>query len=470
MATGCAVAGAPALTGDSSTMAEKIEAYVSENRERFIEELKELMRFPSISAQSKHDADTRACAEWLVAHFQKLGLEASLIDVGGQPIVRAQAKGKSTKRVMVYGHYDVQPEDPLDQWQTPPFEPTIRDGILYGRGATDDKGQVFTHVKAVESLLAIDGELPCEVLFLLEGEEESGGDALARYVRQAKDELKPDVVIVSDSTMYDANTPAITYGLRGMAACEFTVTGADKDVHSGAYGGGIANPAMVLARILAACVGPDGKVLVPHFYDDVAPLEQWESDSMKKLAFDDQAFVGELNVSRPHGEAGFSTLERIWMRPTFEINGIYGGYTAEGAKTIIPASATVKISARLVPHQHPARIAELIAEHVRSVCPDTVRLEMSKFATCPPVLFDVNNPTFRAAQEALQQGFGSESVFIRCGGSIPVVSTFVEQLGCPVVLMGFGLDSDGPHSPNEHFSLDSFIKGTKAAAHLLRTI
>lgn len=451
-------------------MAEKIEAYVSENRERFIEELQELMRFPSVSAQRKHDGDTRACAEWLVAHFQKLGLEASLVDVGGQPIVRAQAKGKTARRVMVYGHYDVQPEDPLDQWQTPPFEPTIRDGILYGRGSTDDKGQFFAHVKAVESLLETDGELPCEVLFLLEGEEESGGDALARYIRQAKDELKPDVVIVSDSTMYDEKTPAITYGLRGMAGFEFTVKGPDRDVHSGAYGGGIANPAMVLAQILAACVAPDGKVLIPHFYDDVAPLEQWESESMARLAFDEKAFVGELNVPRPHGEAGFSTLERIWMRPTFEINGICGGYTKEGAKTIIPASATVKISARLVPHQDPARIAERIAEHVRSVCPDTVRLEMSEFATCPPVLFDVNVPAFRAAEEALRQGFGSEPVFIRCGGSIPVVSTFVEQLGCPVVLMGLGLDSDGPHSPNEHFSLDSFIRGTKAAAHLLRTI
>ena len=451
-------------------MADKTEAYIDANQERFIEELKEWMRIPSVSAQRAHDPDTRACAEWLVAHFQGLGLEASLMEKGGQPIVRAHGKGKSSRRVMIYGHYDVQPEDPLDQWQTPPFEPTIRDGILYGRGSTDDKGQVFTHIKAVESLLKTEGELPCDVLFLLEGEEECGGDSLAHYVRDAKDELKPDVVIVSDSTMYDANTPAITYGLRGMVMFEFTVKGPCRDVHSGSYGGAIANPAMVLAQILSACVTPNGKVLIPHFYDDVAPLEDWEAESLSKLGFDEQAFVAEVEAPRPHGEAGHSTLERIWMRPTFEINGMYGGYTGDGSKTIVPASATVKVSVRLVPHQDPARIRDLIAEHIRSVCPDTVRLELSDFATSPPVLFDVNDPTFRAAQEALRRGFGSESTFIRCGGSIPVVSTFVEHLGCPVVLMGFGLDSDGPHSPNEHFSLDSFIRGTKAAAHLLRTI
>ncbi|MHC4521080.1 MAG: dipeptidase, partial [Planctomycetota bacterium] len=427
-------------------MADRIEAYIDANQERFIEELKELMRIPSVSAQRAHDGDTRACAEWLVGHFQALGLEADLVEKGGQPIVRAVGKGKRSRRVMVYGHYDVQPEDPLDQWQTPPFEPTIRDGILYGRGSTDDKGQVFTHIKAVESLLKIEGELPCDVLFLLEGEEECGGESLARYVEEAKDELKPDVVIVSDSTMYDANTPAITYGLRGMVMFEFTVKGPDRDVHSGSYGGAIANPAMVCAHMLSACVAPDGKVLIPHFYDDVAPLEGWEAESLAKLGFDEQAFVGELNVTRPHGEAGRSTLERVWMRPTFEINGMYGGYTGDGSKTIVPAAATAKISCRLVPHQDPARVRDLVAKHIRSVCPDTVRLELSDFATSPPVLFDVNDPTFRAAQEALRQGFGSESTFIRCGGSIPVVSTFVEHLGCPVVLMGFGLDSDGPHS------------------------
>ncbi len=449
-------------------MTDRIEAYIDANQNRFVEEVKQFMRFPSVSAQRQHDGDTRACAQWVTDHFKSLGFDARLIDVGGQPIVRASAKGKSSKRVMIYGHYDVQPEDPISQWQTPPFEPTVRDGILYGRGSTDDKGQVFTHVKAVETLLKTEGQLPCEIIFLLEGEEESGGDALARYVTQAKDELKPDVIIISDSTMYDENTPAITYGLRGIVAFEFTVRGPNADVHSGAYGGAIANPAMVLAQMLAACVSPDGKILIPHFYDDVAPLEKWESEMFRKLAFNDEGLMREVNVPRLHGEAGRSTLERLWTRPTFEVNGIFGGYQGQRSKTIIPATATAKVTCRLVPHQDPARIRDLVFQHIRSICPETVRLEINEFGASPPVLFDVDNPAIRAAQEALRKGFGHDTAFIRCGGSIPVVSTFVEQLGCPVILMGFGLDSDRPHGPNEHFSLDSFIRGTKAAAHLLR--
>jgi len=451
-------------------MTDRIETYIDANRNRFIEELKQWMRFPSVSAQRDHDGDTRACAEWLRDHLKGLGFKAQLVDIGGQPIVRASMKGKSSRCVMIYGHYDVQPEDPRDQWQTPPFEPTIKDGILYGRGATDDKGQVFTHVKAVESLLKTEGRLPCEVVFLLEGEEESGGDALGRYVTQVKNELRPDAIVISDTTMYDEKTPAITYGLRGIVAFEFTVKGPASDVHSGAYGGAIANPAMVVAQILAQCVSRDGKVLVPHFYDDVAPLEDWERESFRKLAFDEKALTRELDVPRLHGEPGYSALERLWARPTFEINGIFGGYQGQRSKTIIPASATAKLSVRLVPHQDPDKIRDLIFNHIRSVCPDTVRLELTQFGASPPVLFDVNNPAIRASQEALRRGFGHDAVFIRCGGSIPVVNTFVEQLGCPVLLMGFGLDSDRPHGPNEHFSLDSFIRGTKAAAALLRMV
>lgn len=451
-------------------MADSVEAYIDQNQGRFVEELKEFMRFPSVSAQRAHDKDTRACAEWVVAQLKGLGFEAGLVDVGGQPIVRALRKGKTSKRVMIYGHYDVQPEDPVAEWKTPPFEPTVRDGTLYGRGATDDKGQVWAHVKAVESLIKAEGDLPCEVLFLLEGEEESGGDALPRYVQQAKDEIKPDVVVISDSTMYDANTPALTYGLRGIIALEFTVRGPAADLHSGAYGGGIANPAMVVAQILAKCVGSDGKILVPGFYDDVVPLQDWERESFAKLKFDDAAMAKELNVPRPHGEPGYTTLERLWARPTFEVNGIFGGYQGQRSKTIIPAWATAKVTCRLVSNQDPARVHKAVVDHIRNVCPDTVRIEINDFGASPPVLFDVNNPTIRAAQEALKKGFGHDATFIRCGGSIPVVSTFVDHLGCPVILMGFGLDSDGPHSPNEHFSLDSFVKGTKSAMHMLRMI
>ncbi len=451
-------------------MTDRVETYIDANRNRFIEELKQWMRFPSVSAQRDHDGDTRACAEWLRDHLKSLGFEAELVDIGGKPIMHAFKKGKSPRRVMIYGHYDVQPEDPIDQWQTPPFEPTVKDGILYGRGATDDKGQVFTHVKAVESLLKAEGELPCEVVFLLEGEEESGGDALGRYVTQARAELKPDAIVISDTTMYDEKTPAITYGLRGIVAFEFTVKGPSTDVHSGAYGGAIANPAMVVAQILAQCVSREGKVLIPHFYDDVTPLADWERESFRKLNFDEGALARELDVPRLHGESGYSALERLWARPTFEVNGLFGGYQGQRSKTIIPAFATAKVSVRLVPHQDPDRIRDLAFEHIRSVCPDTVRLELTQFGASPPVLFDVNNPMIRASQEALRRGFGRDAVFIRCGGSIPVVNTFVEQLGCPVILMGFGLDSDRPHGPNEHFSLDSFIRGTKAAASLLHMV
>jgi len=449
---------------------DRVEAYIEANQERFLDELKQFMRFPSVSAQRAHDGDTRACAEWLRDHFRELGLEAELVDVGGQPIVKARGAGRSNRRIAVYGHYDVQPEDPIDLWQSPAFEPTVRDGKLYGRGAVDDKGQLFAHVKAIESLLKTIGELPCEILFLVEGEEESGGEALGRYVRQARDEIKPDALIISDTTMYDEETPAITYALRGILTFEFTVRGPSHDLHSGAYGGAVVNPAIVLARILASCSGPDGRILIPRFYDDVAPLAEWEAEEFRRLELDSDALAREVGVPRADGEVGRSTLERLWARPTFEVNGLFGGYQGGGAKTIIPASATAKISSRLVPHQDPVRIREAVVEHLRSVCPDTVRLEISDFAMSPPVLFDVDNPALHAARDALQRGFGREAVFIRCGGSIPVVSTFVEQLACPVVLMGFGLDSNRPHSPNEHFRLTDFLRGTKSAAHLLRTI
>ena len=451
-------------------MADRIKAYIDANQGRFIEELKQFMRFPSVSAQRQHDGDTRACAEWIRGHLQGLGFEARLVDIGGQPIVRASAKGKSSKRVMIYGHYDVQPEDPLGAWQTPPFEPTIREGILYGRGATDDKGQVFTHVKAVETLLKIEGQLPCEVTFLLEGEEESGGDALARYVKQAREELKPDVIVISDSTMYDENTPALTYGLRGIVAFEFTVKGPASDVHSGAYGGAIANPAMVLAHVLADCVAPDGKVLVPHFYDEVAPLEDWERESYRKLRFDDQALARELNIPKLHGEAGYSTLERLWARPTFEVNGLLSGFTGEGAKTVLPAVAMAKVSMRLVPDQDPAKIASLFEAHLKKIAPRTVEVKVTNMHGGKPWMASLDNPYVQAAGRAIEKGFGKTPVFTREGGSIPVVATFQEVLGLPSVLFGVGLPDDRIHAPNEKLDLANFHNGVIAAAFLYNEI
>ena len=447
-------------------MTDVIKNYINSHQDRFIEELQEYLRFPSVSAQRSHDADCRACAQWLQQHFQSIGLDCSLEDQGGQPIVVARKKGKSDKRVVIYGHYDVQPEDPLDQWQTQPFEPIIKDEIIYARGATDDKGQLWAHVKAVEAILNTDGELPCEVVFLLEGEEESGGDALGRYVRGPGKDLNPDAVVISDGDMYDETTPAITYGLRGILAFEVTVKGRAFDLHSGAYGGAVANPAMMLVRMLSQCVSPDGKILIPGFYDAVRPISDWEAENIRSLDFNDELLLRDTQSPALHGEPGYNTLERLWARPTFEINGIYGGYQGQHSKTIIPAHATAKISVRLVPEQSPEHIRDLIFDYLRSICPDSVTLDLTYTASGPPVVYDVTTPAMQAAQAALQSGFNADAKFIRTGGSIPIVSTFSDQWHCPVILMGLGLDSDGPHSPNEHFSLKNFFKGIQASVDL----
>jgi len=345
-------------------MLDQIEAYIAAHRDRFLDELKQWLRFPSVSAQRDHDTDTLACAEWIKDHLGGLGLEVRLIDRGGKPIVWARAQGKAGRPAVIYGHYDVQPEEPVDQWKTRPFEPVIQEGFICARGASDDKGQVFAHVKAVEALLRTGSPLPCDIVFLLEGEEECGGDALPRYIREEKD-LRPRAVIVSDSSMYDERTPAMTYGLRGIAALEITLRGPAKDVHSGSYGGAVANPAVVLSRLIAQCIGPDGKILVPGLYDDVVPVRAWEKENLQRLAFDDEVLKRELAVPHLFGEDGYSTLERLWARPTFEINGLFGGYTGQGAKTIVPASATAKVSLRLVPRQDPAKVRSLVLDHIR---------------------------------------------------------------------------------------------------------
>ena len=446
------------------------DTYVDEHKDRFVEELKAFLRFPSVSAQRARDADTTACAQWLRTHLADLGLEAELVDQGGQAIIVARGAGASDRRVAVYGHYDVQPEDPVDLWDNGPFDPIVKDNVIYARGATDDKGQFFAHVKAVETLLQTEKRLPCEVVFLIEGEEESGGEALARYVRSTGKDLNPHALIISDGDMYDAKTPAITYGLRGIVTFEVTLKGPSHDLHSGGYGGAVANPAMVLAQILARCLSPEGKVTIPGFYDEVVTLKDWEVENIRKLRFDDQTLVRDTGVPQLHGEPGHSSLERLWSRPTFEINGIYGGYQGQLTKTIVPSQAAAKISVRLVPDQDYAQMRDRVFDYIRSICPDTVSLEITEFGGGPPVFFDTETPTMRVALDALEHGYGVKPVFIRTGGSIPIVTTFAKQWGCPVILMGLALDSDCPPSPNEHFSLDSFVKGIKASAHLLKTI
>ena len=463
-------------------MIEKAIEYIDANKARFIEELGEFLRFPSISSQSAHANDVMDCARWLKNHLENIGLDARLIESAGHPIVEAiclsKGSGQSNRKLILYGHYDVQPADSSEQgqdalateeqWQSPPFVATIRDGFIYGRGTSDDKGQLFAHVKAVESLIGTCGQLPCDVRFLIEGEEESGGTSLQNYVKAEKANLAADATVISDTAMYDERTPAITYGLRGLLGMEVTVRVANRDLHSGAFGGAIGNPAVALAQTIAACMGPSGNVVIPGFYDQVRPLEDWEKRNIQKLGFDEGKLASEVGSAAGFGEKGRSALERIWARPTFEVNGLLGGYTGNGIKTVIPSRASAKISMRLVPDQQPQKVFELVAQHIKSKCPAFARMEIEgPSSATPPVLFDVSNPAIQVARDALKFGFGAEPVFIRCGGSIPVANTFWRELQKPVVLMGFGLDSDGAHSSNERFKIESFINGAKTSAYFI---
>jgi acetylornithine deacetylase/succinyl-diaminopimelate desuccinylase-like protein len=443
--------------------------YIEQNQERFVCELKSFLRFASVSAQTAHHEDVSACAVWLANHLAGIGLESRIIDTPGNPIVWARAAGDPAKRIIIYGHYDVQPAEPREKWNTSPFDAQVADGYIVARGATDDKGQLFAHVKAVESLLRSGKRLGCEVVFLIEGEEECGGNSLETYVKEHASELAAQAVIVSDSSMYD-DIPAITYGLRGTIGFEIIVKGPERDVHSGSFGGAVPNPAVVLANILARCVDSEGTVLIPGFYDNVRPLEKWEQENLKRLAHDDIAFSRNLGIKKTFGDPAIGTLEKLWARPTFEINGIYGGYAGQGGKTIIPSQAGAKISCRVVGDQNPDTLAPKIIEFIKSVCPENVELSFIGPGWSYPVLFDTSHAYINSAAAALKAGFGKEPVFIREGGSIPVVQTFGRELKCPVILMGFGHELDGAHSPNERFKIASFINGAKTSASFLQKI
>ena len=447
---------------------QKTLEYIEQNKEQFLKELEELLRFPTVSTQDSHKKDIADCAGWLKEHFESLGLEAEVIETAGHPIVQAKTKGQSSKRLIIYGHYDVQPEDPIEQWNSKPFEPEVRDGHIFARGASDDKGQFFAHVKAIEAILKTNRTLPCEIIFLIEGEEESGGTALAKYIYEQKENLDCDAVIVSDSNMYDEVTPAITYCLRGIVSLEVTVKGPNVDVHSGAFGGAVGNPICALTNILSKCQSADGKINIPGFYDDVKILADCEKENIKKLNYDDSGLLKRFGLKNTFGSADISTLEKLWSQPTFDINGIYGGYSGQGSKTVIPSSATAKITMRLVPDQKPEKIGNLAIDYIKSICPDFVDIEIDGPAFCAePIRFDVNDPMIKAGAKALEKGFGAEAVFIGCGGSIPVVDDFWQQLKKPVILMGFGLDSDAVHSPNENFKIENFINAIKTSAYFL---
>ena len=440
------------------------DAYLTAHREEHLKQLMELLRIPSISALSEHKADVRRAAEWLAREMRRIGLHrVEVMETGGHPVVHAErmdCPGGPT--ALIYGHYDVQPVDPVDLWTTPPFEPTIRDGKLYARGASDDKGQVFMHLKVIEALLAVEGRLPVNVKLLIEGEEESGSENLERFVSAHADLLKADVVVISDTALYARGVPSLTYALRGLAALEVHVVGAKGDLHSGAFGGAAPNAAQALARLLATLHRPDGAVAVEGFYDQVRPLSQEERDSFAALQFDEQAFMADLGVTALPGEPGYTALERLWARPTLEINGIFGGFQGEGTKTVIPCRAGAKITCRLVPDQDPERVLDAVEAHLKAHCPPGVKVEVRRGGGAPAVITPIDHPAIQAAMQALTEAYGAEARFIRSGGSIPVVGTFQRVLGAPIVMMGFSLEEENFHAPDEHFHLENFDAGMRA--------
>ncbi len=441
--------------------------YLEDRHHQFEEDLCELLRIPSVSADRQFAPEVRRAAQWVADQLQSLGLKVELIETERHPLVYAESPPVPGAPVaLVYGHFDVQPPDPLDEWISPPFEPTERDGNLYARGATDDKGQMLTHIKSVQAWMETQGRLPLQVKFLIEGEEEVGSQSLHQYLERHSDRLACDVVVISDTSMFGRDQPAITYGLRGIAYYELRLTGPKQDLHSGTFGGAVMNPANALTKMLAALIDDQGRIQVPGFYDDVVPLTDRERKQFAELPFDEEAFRRQLGVTALAGEVGYSTLERRWARPTFDINGLFSGYQAEGAKTVLPAKAGAKFSFRLVPNQDPKKITQALEAYLKNLCPPGIVMELEDMHGAPGVRTSLESPYMAAAAKAVEQGFGKPPVFICEGGSIPIVLDFQQKLGADVLLLGWGLDDDNTHSPNEKFRLADFHRGIKASCHL----
>ena len=439
---------------------DKAKLYIEANKERFINELFELLRIPSVSAEAARKPDMLRCAEWLAAALVEAGADrAEVMPTEGNPVVYAEKiVDPKAKTVLVYGHYDVMPVDPREEWRTDPFEPTIENGRIRGRGADDDKGQLWMQVKAFEAMCAT-GTLPCNVKFMLEGEEEIGSESLYGFCRQNKKLLKADIILVSDTSMLSMETPSITCGLRGLTYMEVEVTGPDKDLHSGLFGGAVANPANVLARLVAGLVDSEGRVTIPGFYDDVRALTPAERRAFNKAPFDLAAYKRSLQIGAVEGEAGFTTLERTGIRPSLDVNGIWGGYTGEGTKTVIPSKASAKISMRLVPNQDYCKIAKLFEKHFRKMAPKSVRVEVKFLHGGMPYVAPTDMPAYKAAERAVTEAFGRKPLPFYSGGSIPIISGFESILGIKSLLLGFGLAEDAIHSPNESYGLEQFYKG-----------
>ncbi|MCL4847992.1 MAG: dipeptidase [Acidobacteria bacterium] len=446
--------------------------FINTHRDHYVDELKHLLAIPSISALPEHAADVRRCAEWCAAHLTQIGLQnVELLETPGNPIVYADWLGApGAPTILFYGHYDVQPVDPLDLWQSPPFEATVRDGEIYARGAADDKGQVFMHFKALEAHLKQTGRLPVNIKVVIEGEEEVGSRNLDDFVEANRDRLTADVVVISDTSMFDRGVPSICYGLRGLAYFQIDVTGTNTDLHSGQFGGAVANPAIVLAQILAQMKDRGGRIKIPGFYDDVVDLTEEERAEYKKLPFNDRAYMKGLGAPKLFGESGYTTLERASARPTFEINGLLSGFTGTGAKTVLPATAMAKVSMRLVPNQDPVKVADQFEAYLKKITPKTVKLSLTRMQGGKAWKTTLDNPYVQAAARAIEIGFGKAPVFTREGGSIPVVGTFQDVLGLPSVLFGVGLPDDRIHAPNEKLDLMNFHNGIIASACLYEEI
>ena len=439
---------------------DKVKLYIDQNKDRFISELFELLRIPSISAVSEHKPDMQRCAEWLAAALVKAGADrADVMPTDGNPVVYAEKiVDPKAKTVLVYGHYDVMPVDPREEWRTEPFEPVIENGRIRGRGADDDKGQLWMHAKAFEAMCATDS-LPCNVKFMLEGEEEIGSASLYGFCEEHKELLAADIILVSDTSMLSMDTPSITCGLRGLTYMEVEVSGPNKDLHSGLFGGAVANPANVLARLVAGLIDENGRVTIPGFYDDVRELTDDERRAFNRAPFDIAEYKRALQIGDVEGEAGFTTLERTGVRPSLDVNGIWGGYTGEGTKTVIPSKATAKISMRLVPHQDYRKIAELFEAHFRRIAPASVRVDVRFLHGGMPYVAPVDMAAYKAAERAVEESFGCKPLPFYSGGSIPIISGFESILGIKSLLLGFGLSEDAIHSPNESYGLEQFYKG-----------
>lgn len=451
---------------------ENVLQYIESNKQRYLTELKEFLAIPSVSSQSNHNGDIQLCAQWVADHMSSIGMQnVKIMPTPGHPVVYSEWLGaKDAPTVLFYGHYDVQPVDPLNLWTSPPFEMSVRGENIYARGSADDKGQVYIHFKGIEALMKHHGKLPVNIKMLIEGEEEIGSRNLEDFVKQNKELLKADLVLISDSSMYAKGVPSIAYGLRGLAYLEVEVTGPNRDLHSGTFGGAVHNPVQALSELIASLHDKNNKVNIPGFYNDVRPLTKVERAAYKKLPHSDKAYAKDLGIKELWGEKGFSTHERTWARPTLEVNGMWGGYIGEGAKTVLPSKAFAKISCRLVPDQKSSKISQLVVKHIKKIAPKSVDVKVKLHHGGEAAITPIDSPGVKAAVAALEKGFGKKPLYQREGGSIPIVVQFKNLLGLDTVLLGFGLPDENAHSPDEHLNIDNFYGGIRTSVHFFNEL